>query len=130
MGIEGSLRVIIKETQEIHSVMDIDFMENKVGICSVPERMFRNGKLHTIYSVKKDFDDVILMFSTGVKDKNGEEILLGDLVEYFVDGLSRIKWVNGGFMVEHSETGQLEPLQYLYGDLEVVGHEQMTKRLR
>jgi len=63
------------------------------------------------------FDDVILMLSTGLKDRNGVEIFEGDILHYNADGFDRItfhyevKWLRAGFFFcSRNITGRLEVL--------------------
>ena len=122
MDLNDTLRAVDKETNEIHSVMDIDFMQKVVGICSVPQRMFQNGRLHTVHSVKKSFDDVILLGYTEMTDINGNEVLNGDKVKYYKDEHAVNMRGVGGYLITGAESGIKEALQLRNGEIEVIGN--------
>ncbi|WP_052190986.1 YopX family protein [Staphylococcus sp. ZWU0021] len=78
-------RPYLKGTGIIVDVQDINYKYEEI--------VYENEK----YMEVADFKDVILLQSTGLKDKNGVEIFEGDVVENKNKELGYIKWSGGGF---------------------------------
>lgn len=103
-------RAWIKSLKVMAKVVAIDFKKGEV--------LLKGSERNTV----ADFSQVILMQSTGVKDKNEKEIYEGDIVEYFRSGLSTIEWVYGGFVVKQANIGHFDFFNKLQGEIEVVGN--------
>ena len=109
-----------KENKKMLVVNDICnlFWENTFFECYelVPDP--KGKREYELINHRIDFEDCVLMQSTGLVDKNGQEIFEGDIVEfedaddienvYINQGV--IEWCQGGFTVSNRTTVTLDDL--------------------
>lgn len=67
-----------------------------------------------------NFEDIELLQSTGLKDKNGVEMYEGDIVSCFSEGLSVVEYRYGGFGLVFNE--YFESFANVLGGVEVIGN--------
>lgn len=68
-------------------------------------------------------DNVVIMMSTRLKDKNGTEIYEGDIVKNIYDEIYVVKWFDAGFHLEEKYNGGFDYFELHFGDnKEVIGN--------
>lgn len=105
-----------KRMIETDDLLDIDY-ENEV--ITTQQVYFENGLPDDRDIYCYDFDDIVFMQSTGLRDKNGKEIFEGDIVQfedcyevsdflYINTGI--IEWCQGDFHVTNRDSVLMEDL--------------------
>lgn len=118
-----------KKTETIQEVESISFKEKKLVIDQKSVAWFNSDYI-------RNFDEVELMQSTGLKDKNGVDVYQGDIIrctsgclheviwleEYggtFIGGMPA--WYLSGFRNGYSWTGREEVIGNIYENSELLG---------
>lgn len=106
---------VTKEMYEVDDIMSIDFGESKI---SVKTLFFERTNYY-------DFNDIVLMQSTGLLDNNGKEIFEGDIIESgdgFLTGVIEFRVGLGMFVSELVEYNNFERLCNIANSREIIGN--------
>lgn len=105
----------LKTMYEVDDIMSIDFGKSEI---SVKTLLFEQTNRY-------DFDDIVLMQSTGLKDKNGKEIFEGDIIDStdgFLTGVVEFRVSLGMFVSELVEYNNFERLCNVASSRKIIGN--------
>ncbi|WP_455450576.1 YopX family protein [Streptococcus salivarius] len=104
-----------KTMYEVDDIMSIDFGKSKI---SVKTLFFERTNYY-------DFNDIVLMQSTGFKDKNGKEIFEGDIIDStdgFITGVVEFREALGMFVSNLVEYNNFERLCNVASSRKIIGN--------
>ena len=104
-----------KEMYEVDDIMSIDFEKSEI---SVKTLFFERTNYY-------NFNDIALMQSTGLTDKNGKEIFEGDIIDSYDVGLSGIVEFRpdlGAFVSTLIEYNNFERLCNVADSTQIIGN--------
>ena len=106
---------IHKIMYEVDDIMSSDFGKSEIGVKT----------LFFDQTNRYDFDDIVLMQSTGLTDKNGKEIFEGDIIDStggFLTGVVEFRVSLGMFISELVEYNNFERLCNVASSRKVIGN--------
>lgn len=106
---------IHKTMYEADDIMYIDFEEKEICVKTL---FFEKASRY-------DFDDIVLMQSTGFKDKNGKEIFEGDILDSkdgFLTGIVEFRTDLGMFVCNLVEYNNFERLCNVASSRKIIGN--------
>lgn len=104
-----------KEMYEVDDIMSIDFGKSEI---SVKTLFFERTNYY-------NFNDIVLMQSTGMTDKNGKEIFEGDIIDStdgFLTGVIEFRIGLGMFVSDLVEYNNFERLCNVASSRKIIGN--------